>query len=167
MSTFRPSSWKPWPENTTWNALLISKHCIYSSVLSSSLQTKDLPWYAPQNQILLLPWIWSSSSEAFDAATDGTGWPVDHLSKVWSGAWFGLSVTRKGWPFSSIFCSKIQYLNNRIDRGIWAYYLFLTYKLWDLITNKPEAHSASMSGRLHCQYFLRNSMHSMLLSFGA
>jgi len=96
-----------------YKCIRISKHCIYSSVLSS-LHTKDLPWYAPQNQILLLPWIWSSSSEAFVAATDGTGWPVDHLTKVWSGAWSGLSVTRKGRPVSSIFCRKIQYLNNRI-----------------------------------------------------
>jgi hypothetical protein len=36
------------------------------------------------------------------------------LTKVWSGAWSGLSVTRKGRPVSSIFCIKIQYLNNRI-----------------------------------------------------
>lgn len=31
------------------------------------------PWYAPQNQIPLFPWMVSSSSEAFDAAKEGMG----------------------------------------------------------------------------------------------
>lgn len=65
---------------------------------------ENLPWYAPQNQIPLFPWILSNSSEAFDAAMDGTGWPVDHLSKVCFGVWSGFRVTRKGRLVSSIFC---------------------------------------------------------------
>lgn len=43
---------------------------------------ENSPWYAPQNHILLFPWIWCISSEAFDAATDGTEWPVDRLTRV-------------------------------------------------------------------------------------
>ncbi|GER41705.1 transducin/WD40 repeat-like superfamily protein [Striga asiatica] len=39
------------------------------------------------------------------AATDGIGWPVDHLSKECSGFEGGLSVTRKGSPFSLMFCT--------------------------------------------------------------
>lgn len=61
-----------------------------------------------------------SSTEAFDAATDGTGWLVDHLSKVCSGVWSGLRVTRNGRPFSSMFCTfrnSREWLNHLTAKG--------------------------------------------------
>lgn len=73
----------------------------------------SLPWWGIENQILRFPWIWSSSYEAFDAATDGTGWPVDHLCKVFLGVWPGLRVTRNGRLVSPISCkSERRFTNN-------------------------------------------------------
>lgn len=60
------------------------------------LKQEVLPWYAPQNQICLFPWILSNSFKAFNAATVGIGWAVDHLNNICFGGCCGLRVTRKG-----------------------------------------------------------------------
>lgn len=63
-----------------------------------------VPWYAPENHIRLFPCIFSSSKEAFEAATDGKGWPVYHLSKLCFGTRLGFRVTRNGSSVECRFC---------------------------------------------------------------
>lgn len=129
ITTFNLSSWKPYPEkilnmlfrwvieqypqNFHWQenpgmlSILVHKkltenvierYCL--CVYSRWIRRKN----SPQNQIPLFPWIWFSWREAFDAATDAIGWPVDHLCKVCFGVWSGLMVTRNGTLVSPTSC---------------------------------------------------------------
>lgn len=49
-----------------------------------------------------------SLDEALDAATEGIGWLVDHLHKVFLGVRGGFRVKRNGTPGSLIFCISIK-----------------------------------------------------------
>lgn len=105
--------------------------CFYS--IEKKVRSLQLPWYAPQNQIPLFPWIFSSSRETFEAATDGMGWLVDHLSKVCLGMKWGFRVTRKGILVEPRFCNVTatrRRLQVRIKNQNFSSNIFLSWNQW-------------------------------------